>query len=102
MITILGTKFNVNARDGLTAVVLEQGAVNLVKNPGQTGQVEKSYLMSPGELALFSNSGDEVQVRHVRTALYASWTVLAWVFDNTPLPDIAKSLESTYGSEAVV
>lgn len=102
MITILGTKFNVNTRDGLTTVVLEQGKVNLVKNPAQTGQVEKSYLMSPGELALFSNSGDGFQVRNVHTDLYTSWTELAWVFDNTPLSDIAKRIESTYGLEVII
>src|SRR5690625_2926741 len=58
--------------------------------------------MSPGELALFSNSGDGFQVRDVHTDLYTSWTELAWGFDNTPLSDIAKRIESTYGLEVII
>lgn len=102
VISILGTSFNVNTWNNRTTVVLDRGEVRLVKDSETARSNEQRYLMVPGELARFSASEDQIEVQKVRTDLYTSWTDLKWIFEDTPLTEIAERIEATYGLEVII
>jgi ferric-dicitrate binding protein FerR (iron transport regulator) len=97
-ITVLGTQFNVNTRHGTTAVTLLEGKVQL-QNPHnrQTRVLE----MKPGDHALLPSGIENVEIRHEKLERYAAWTHQLFVFENTPLREVAAQLRDTYGLEVV-
>lgn len=102
VVSILGTSFNVNTWNNRTTVVLDRGEVGLAKESETGRSNEQRYLMEPGELASFSASEDQIEVQKVRTDLYTSWTDLKWIFEDTPLTEIAERIEATYGLEVII
>ena len=99
-ITVLGTQFNVNTRQGGTAVMLVEGRVQLNK-PGQT-RPDRIIEMKPGQFASAQPNIEKVAIRSERPLLHTSWTQHEFVFENTALSDIAQQLRDTYGVELVV
>ena len=99
-ITVLGTQFNVNTRQGGTAVMLVEGRVQLNK-PGQT-RPDRIIEMTPGQFASARPDIEKVAVRSEKPLLHTSWTQHEFVFENTALSDIAQQLRDTYGLELVV
>ena len=97
-ITVLGTQFNVNARHGTTAVTLIEGKVEL-KDP--RNRQAKVLEMKPGDHALLPSGIEKVEIRHEKPAQYAAWTRRLFVFENTPLREVAAQLRDTYGLEVV-
>ena len=89
-VTVLGTAFNVNLRQGATKVMLKEGKVNLQAHDGQ------SSLLAPGELAEYF-PGKKLALRKVESVNYYNWMDGKIVFDNTPLQDIARFIEDYYG-----
>ncbi len=103
-VSVLGTRFNVNTRNSSTEVVLEQGVVEVSAGEGAVRDEgeRQSYIMSPGELAIFSAKNGQIRTESIRTELYTSWRNLELVFDETPLYQIADRIEHTYGVEVVI
>lgn len=100
LVTVLGTKFNVNTRSEETAVVLEEGKVHL--EVADTLSAVKSnyyYTMKPGERALLSPHRKGIDVQSADPELYTSWRNLELKFDNTPLEQIARQISQTYGAK---
>ncbi|MFD2570044.1 FecR family protein [Spirosoma soli] len=97
-ITVLGTQFNVNTRRGNTAVTLVEGRVQLSK-PGvrQSRVVE----LKPGQFATIQPSVGKVEVKDEKPQLHTSWVQRQFLFENTPLSDIAQQLRDTYGLDLV-
>jgi transmembrane sensor len=104
LVSVLGTRFNINTRNNSTEVVLEQGVVEVSAGEGTVHDESrsKSYIMSPGELAVFSAENGQIHAESIRTELYTSWRNLELVFDETPLYQIADRIEYTYGVEVVI
>ncbi|WP_324670518.1 FecR family protein [Hymenobacter sp. GOD-10R] len=95
-VAVLGTKFNVNSRADDTRVVLAEGKVQLTA-PGQP-----ALLMKPGELVDFAPTHAAYATRKVNPGLYTAWKEHHYIFDDTPLPEIARLLEDTYGYKVFV
>lgn len=93
-ITVLGTQFNVNTRRGNTQVTLVEGRVQLSK-PGrpETRIIE----MKPGELASAVPNAEAVEVHPDKPERHTAWVQQQFIFDDTPLRDIAQQLNDTYG-----
>lgn len=97
-IRVLGTQFNVDSRHGNTAVTLVEGKIQLSNR--QTRQVQVLDLR-PGQQARIRAGAEQVKIEQVKVELHEAWTRNLFVFENTPLRDIAQRLRDTYGLEVV-
>ncbi len=91
-VAVLGTQFNVSRRGTGTRVVLTAGKVEL-EVAGAPGKLR----MQPGEVVELAARSGKVTRRVADPALYTSWKNHELVFDETPLAQIARMLEDTYG-----
>ncbi|MBD0255646.1 MAG: FecR domain-containing protein [Cytophagales bacterium] len=95
-IAVLGTVFNVSTRRGKTDVVLLEGKVALSnRRSPSAGTLE----MKPGQLATLSEGVARAEVRPAPPGQHTAWMKDFFVFDNTPLAQVAARLEDTYGLE---
>jgi ferric-dicitrate binding protein FerR (iron transport regulator) len=91
-VAVLGTQFNVLRRGSGSRVVLTSGKVEL-DIAGAPGKLR----MQPGEVVELAARSGKVTRRVADPALYTSWKNHELVFDETPLAQIARMLEDTYG-----
>jgi transmembrane sensor len=98
-VEVLGTRFNVNTYRPQTQVVLQKGSVEIVT---KGNQVEKKYNMTPGQSAIFDKQRDVVNISAVNSDVYVGWKDNHFIFDNTPLSEVAIMLEHTYGLKVII
>lgn len=89
-ISVLGTSFNVNARENSCVTTLVEGRVRM--RHGMKDSVE----LHAGQQALFTEGG-KIRVQDVDTRYYTSWMDNMFAFRETPLREIANVLEEWYG-----
>ncbi|MDR1415415.1 MAG: FecR domain-containing protein, partial [Odoribacteraceae bacterium] len=91
-IEVLGTRFNVTARDAsANAVVLERGSVR-VRTPRR-----EEVLLVPDQRLEYR--GGELSVGRVETRQYTAWKDGLLYFNGTPLGEILARLGNYYGRE---
>ncbi len=91
-IEVLGTQFNVRARDETAEVVLEEGKIELsIAN-------EQKIEMQPGDYVSYERKQGKVQSKKVKAADYSAWKDGMAVFNNS-LQEVARELEILYGIE---
>ena len=95
-VAVLGTQFNVSRRGNGARVVLTAGKVEL-DIAGEPARLR----MQPGEVVELAARSGKVTRRVADPALYTSWKNHELVFDETPLAQIARMLEDTYGKKVV-
>jgi transmembrane sensor len=97
-VEVLGTKFNVNTRREHAIVALEEGKVQLLVNgDAQTTPEKSKMVLRPGQVADVDSSrklqlGSDKDV-HVRSG----WSRNEFHFDDTPLAEVSRLIEDTYG-----
>jgi transmembrane sensor len=93
-VKVLGTRFNVKVRRHKTEVMLEEGKVRLQMNavPGRD-----TLTMKPGDLVTLMK--EDLKQETVIASRYAAWKDHKLYFSETPLSEVAKILEDTYGFE---
>ena len=91
-ISVLGTSFNVNARENSCVTTLVEGRVRM--KHGMLDSVE----LCAGQQALLTGVG-KIRVQVVDTRYYTSWMNNMFAFRETPLREIANVLEEWYGCE---
>ncbi|GAA5520740.1 FecR domain-containing protein [Aliifodinibius salicampi] len=96
-VSVLGTRFVVNTFRGETKTVLEEGKVT-INNPGSSA----NYELSPGELARFKADDSTITIKEVNTQVYTSWIKDKLIFENTPMTEVAKRIENTFGVKVVL
>jgi len=97
-IEVLGTEFNVRARDNNSRVVLNSGKVRL--NP--ISENDSTIFMKPGDMVEVKGEAKQVSKSTVDSKRYSSWKDRKLIFDNTPLREIVLILEETYGYKVSV
>ena len=95
-IEVLGTQFNVMARESRARVVLSSGHIRLANASGQ--QLD----MQPGELVETIGKSQQISHRRVDPTIDASWQTTRLTFDKASLADMVQRLKDTYGLEVVV
>jgi len=90
-IQVLGTAFNVKARQQQLQVVLEQGAVQV--NPAKRDA--HPVKMQPGEMVVMDDKG--MRSKKVHTQWHTAWRSNQLVFSNAPVEEILGYLTDTYG-----
>ncbi|MGO4289891.1 FecR family protein [Chitinophaga sp. RAB17] len=89
-ISVLGTAFNVNTRNGNAAVVLNEGSVKV--NAGKTA----SLLLKPGEMAAFNNNTRVLSKQPVDTLFQTSWKYNLLAFKSQTLKTVMQQLGEQY------
>lgn len=95
-VQVLGTRFNVKAREGKAQVMLQEGSVRLEVENGETTE---TMLMVPGELATLHN--ETLSKTTVKPEEYVSWTENKLLFNQTTLGEVAAILKDTYGMTVI-
>jgi len=95
-VMVTGTEFNVDTRQNKTQVVLSEGSIDLslVKNDQKSGMIR----MKPGDLVDYSSSDQILSLSKLQDPSSAySWKDNRWEFKATPLPEVCRLIEDTYG-----
>lgn len=100
-IRVLGTRFVVSTRDNTTKVILEKGSI-AIDRPSSNTSRHNDVILQPNHIAEFSKSSDLINIESVNTQVYTSWIKDILVFDKTPLSQVAKRIEHTYGKEVLI
>jgi ferric-dicitrate binding protein FerR (iron transport regulator) len=95
VVEVLGTKFNVNTRRERTRVALQEGRVKLAAEG-------TSLVMKPGETVEWSPKRPTLEKTDVPVAQTAAWTSQRLVFDQTPLSDVAQTIEDHFGTRVEI
>ncbi len=98
----LGTQFSVNTNSEETKVALVEGKVSIRVKKGNSSSKDDPYVMQPGQLALFQQGDNHIEVRRVDPEVYTSWTTDKLIYDHTPLSQVVQRIENTYGVQVVV
>ena len=93
-IEVLGTKFNVNDRRGVTEVVLDEGRVKVENDSG-------TYIMEPDEMITYSQQQPTFIPVRVNADEKISWKEKVLIFEDEPLHRIASRLADGYGLKIV-
>ena len=95
-IEVVGTQFNIKNRRGDVDVVLDEGKVR-ISQLAATGE-QPDLVMKPGDIIVFSKTQKTIRQQQVsHSKQYSAWTANALIFNETPLREIAQTLQDTYG-----
>ena len=100
LVTVLGTSFNVNARNDQTKIFLEEGKVELNIEDAEKEMIK----MNPGDLITYSKKENKLKenLKNVSVLENASWKDGVIVFNKTPLIDALYHIEDIYGIQFVL
>ena len=97
-IEVLGTQFNVMARESRAKVVLNNGKIRL--DVGD--EAKEKLIMRPGDLIYADVKTKEYYRKRVDAAAQSAWQTGRLTFDGTTLQEVATMLEETYGVTVVI
>ncbi len=102
-VKVLGTTFAVETLPSGTRAVLKKGEIKVeVKTKEGSGISKKIFILEPGQLAKFQYGETNVTLKKVNPLVYTSWIKGKWVFENAPLPKVARRIEEEFGVEVVI
>jgi ferric-dicitrate binding protein FerR (iron transport regulator) len=97
-VTVLGTKFNVNAYSGQAVVALKEGTVALQYTSGKKAE---TLTMAPGQVVSIQPTKDDekplILTDTVASEMVAEWTSNTYHFAETPLQEIATRILQQHG-----
>jgi ferric-dicitrate binding protein FerR (iron transport regulator) len=103
--TVLGTSFNVKAypKDGKIDVAVKTGKVTVVaQNPKQSTAQSTSVVLSPTEMASYSQNENQFRVSIFDEKEVLSWSDGTLYFNNATMEEFVAKLERWYGVEIVM
>lgn len=94
-VMVLGTEFSVYTRQKGGKVLLKKGKVHVLFSEGRQ---KKELVMKPGDLVTMEKSHAKPVVKpNADTQKLIAWTGNRFVFDKTPLSEVASQLQEHYG-----
>lgn len=96
-VTVLGTQFNVNARNDQVSVALTSGKVQVTKHENEKNA---AYMLPGDKLQLAADKNTFIRERF-DTGLYSAWTKSEWNFKNSTLGEIAQLIEEYYDVQVI-
>ena len=94
-VMVLGTEFSVYTRKKGGKVLLKKGKVHVLFSEGNH---KKELVMKPGDLVTMEKSAAKPIVKpNADTQKLIAWTGNRFVFDKTPLSEVATQLQEHYG-----
>lgn len=98
-VEVLGTEFVVYSRSRGSKVVLNKGRVQL---RSLKKEEEKPLIINPGDVVTISNQGDLKLKHHQQVAVHTGWKDHRFIFDNTPISEIASRVSETFGVQLII
>lgn len=98
-VKVLGTEFVVYSRSRGSKVVLNKGRVQL---RSLKKEEEKPLIINPGDVVTISNKGDLKLKHHQQVAVHTGWKDHRFIFDNTPISEIASRVSETFGIQVII
>ena len=92
-VVVLGTQFNVNSRNDLTEVALEEGSIKLDFKDADN----KAMDLVPGDVVQYTVPEKKVTHSKTQTVQYTSWKDGTLMFKEEFLSDVFKDLSDIYG-----
>ncbi|MEM9830525.1 MAG: FecR domain-containing protein [Bacteroidota bacterium] len=96
-VRVLGTSFNVNNRRGKTSIMLHTGKVQVHLPEGN-----EEVVMQPGELVEYNRYDQTLLKSPANPQLHSAWKEGEWIFEKTPLYEVANVIQDNYGREVVI
>jgi ferric-dicitrate binding protein FerR (iron transport regulator) len=87
-VVVTGTQFNVNNRNEKSAVLLKEGSVTVQSK-------SQEMYMKPGDYVEFNSTG--LRKKDVNSAPVLAWTDRKFIFENTPMKEVASLVTEIYG-----
>jgi transmembrane sensor len=94
-VRVVGTSFNIKSRNGKTEVIVETGIVKVSKK-------QSSINLNPGERVTINKNQVELAKEASKGKLYNYYLTHELVCDKTPLNEVVKALNETYGANLVI
>jgi ferric-dicitrate binding protein FerR (iron transport regulator) len=94
-ITVLGTSFNVRNKENTTEIIVESGLIRVTDSL-------HDVLVHPSEKLILHRGDTSLTKEGTTSRLYQYYRTKEFVCDNTPLPQLAASLEEAYDVKIVV
>jgi len=94
-ITVLGTSFNVRDKGDLTEIIVESGLVRV-------NDSLHSILLRPSERLIIRQGDTTLSKDSTQNELYKYYSTRKFVCDNTPLSQLAASLEEAYDVKILI
>ncbi len=102
-IKVLGTKFLLKsyANDNETKAILYSGIINLTTKSGKNGE-DKTIQMSPNDCAVIPDNGEPMLTKDGKESNDSAWMRGELIFNKTPMTEVLKILERSYGKSFIV
>jgi len=93
-VKVLGTEFYVrtDGEDNTVGVILDEGQVELMHSQAKF----TNAVLKPGERAIFNENNNQLSVDEVNSYKYTSWRDGILIFEDDPMQEVFKKLESWY------
>lgn len=98
-VRVLGTAFNIWARQRETRVIVSEGRVSLANAAEQTGD---GVVLTADQMAVCRGDSNPESVLAVDSETAIGWRAGRIVFDETPLPEVVAELQRIYDAEIVL
>jgi transmembrane sensor len=96
-VEVLGTTFMVTTRRNVEQVVLQTGSVKVTKKGA-----DSSIYLVPGEMAQYNLEKNSLYKEKGNAAVFSIEREPRFKLDNTPLTEVVKLIEDTYGYQVAV
>ncbi len=101
VIDVLGTILNVRTSKSGTRTVLEKGIIKIESYEKNGVAESNSMIIEPGHMAQYISGIEKIELKKVNPDIYTSWIRDVWVFDQTPLMDVAARIENVFGVKVI-
>lgn len=98
-VVVLGTEFTVYNRQQGGKVVLNRGKVQVRYTEGRS---TRKLVMKPGDLVTLDQRGHAKLSQVQKPESMAAWRNNQFIFEGTPLTEIAQLFEDTYGLQLII
>lgn len=96
-VTDIGTSFVIKRSESETVVMVSSGKVAFEDLSNNT-----QVILSAGEKGVFTKNGKTISTASISDVNYKSWVDKKLSFRNSPLSEVLKDLEETYGSKVTL
>ena len=94
-ITVLGTSFNVRNKENTTEIIVESGLIRVTDSL-------HDVIVHPSEKLILHKGDSSLTKEGTTSQLYKYYRTKEFICDNTPLPQLAASLEEAYDVKIVI
>ncbi len=102
-IKVLGTSFNVNARENETKTVVAVSSGKVAFNAkSAVDDKPRNVLLEKGEMALLENTTHKMEKKQIDDANITSWKTNILRFENTPFDKAMKDISNFYSKKIIV